>query len=47
MFCKVIFDNLINYAIQYFNDVIKQQKKYKKPNSEEKSPTSSFQQFGS
>ena len=32
-----IFDNLINYAIQYFNDVIKQQKKYKKPNSGEKS----------
>ena len=32
-----IFDNLINYAIQYFNDVIKKQKKYKKPNSEEKS----------
>ena len=32
-----IFDNLINYAIQYFNDVIKQKKKYKKPNSGEKS----------
>ena len=31
-----IFDNLINYAIQYFNDVIKKQKKYKKPNAEEK-----------
>ena len=31
-----IFDNLINYAIRYFNDVIKQTKKYKKPNQEEK-----------
>ena len=31
-----IFDNLIGYAIKYFNDVIKSQKKYKKPNSEEK-----------
>jgi lysyl-tRNA synthetase class 1 len=31
-----IFDNLISYAIKYFNDVIKLQKKYKKPNSEEK-----------
>jgi len=31
-----IFDNLIDYAIKYFNDVIKQQKKYKKPNTEEK-----------
>jgi lysyl-tRNA synthetase class 1 len=31
-----IFDNLIGYAIRYFNDVIKLQKKYKKPNDEEK-----------
>ena len=31
-----IFDNLIGYAIKYFNDVIKLKKKYKKPNEEEK-----------
>jgi len=31
-----IFDNLIVYAIRYFKDVIKLQKKYKKPNEEEK-----------
>jgi lysyl-tRNA synthetase class 1 len=31
-----IFDNLISYAIKYFNDVIRPQKKYKKPNNEEK-----------
>ena len=31
-----IFDNLISYAIRYFNDVIKLQKKYKKPSDEEK-----------
>ena len=31
-----IFDNLIGYAIKYFNDVIKLQKKYKKPNDKEK-----------
>jgi lysyl-tRNA synthetase class 1 len=31
-----IFDNLIGYAIRYFNDVIRQQKKYKKPNPGEK-----------
>ena len=31
-----IFDKLIGYAIKYFNDVIKQNKKYKKPNQEEK-----------
>ena len=31
-----IFDKLIGYAIKYFNDVIKQNKKYKKPNSNEK-----------
>ena len=31
-----IFDNLIDYAIRYFNDVIKSQKKYKKPNDKEK-----------
>jgi len=31
-----IFDNLIDYAIKYFEDVIKQKKKYKKPNNNEK-----------
>ena len=31
-----IFDNLIGYAIKYFNDVIKLQKKYKKPDENEK-----------
>ena len=31
-----IFDNLIGYAIKYFNDVIKLQKKYKRPNENEK-----------
>jgi len=31
-----IFDNLIGYAIKYFNDVIKLKKKYKNPNGEEK-----------
>ena len=31
-----IFDNLISYAIKYFNDVIKQKKQYKKPNIDEK-----------
>ena len=31
-----IFDNLIGYAIKYFNDVIKLNKKYKNPNEEEK-----------
>ena len=31
-----IFDNLIGYAIKYFNDVIKIQKKYKKPITSEK-----------
>ena len=31
-----IFDDLIGYAIRYFNDVIKLQKKYKKPNNKEK-----------
>ena len=32
-----IFDKLVGYAIKYFNDVIKLQKKYKKPNNTEKS----------
>ena len=32
-----IFDNLIEYAIKYFNDVIKSNKVYKKPNENEKS----------
>ena len=31
-----IFDSLIGYAINYFNDVIKSQKKYKMPNQNEK-----------
>ena len=31
-----IFDNLIGYAIKYFNDVIKSKKKYKTPNQLEK-----------
>ena len=31
-----IFDNLVGYAIKYFNDVIKIKKKYKKPNNDEK-----------
>ena len=31
-----IFDNLVGYAIKYFNDVIKASKKYKTPNQEEK-----------
>ncbi len=31
-----IFDKLVGYAIKYFNDVIKLQKKYKKPNKNEK-----------
>ena len=31
-----IFDKLIEYAIKYFNDVIKLKKKYKDPNLEEK-----------
>ena len=31
-----IFDKLIEYAIKYFNKVIKTKKKYKKPNEEEK-----------
>ena len=32
----LIFDNLIGYAIKYFNDVIKLKKQYKKPNKDEK-----------
>ena len=36
-----IFDKLVSYAIKYFNDVIKQTKKYKKPNNEEKIASSS------
>ena len=31
-----IFDKLVGYAIKYFNDVIKKNKKYKKPNEKEK-----------
>ena len=31
-----IFDGLVGYAIKFFNDVIKLQKKYKKPNESEK-----------
>ena len=32
----LIFDNLIGYAIKYFNEVIKLKKQYKKPNKDEK-----------
>jgi len=32
----LIFDSLVGYAIKYFNDVIKSQKKYKTPNKTEK-----------
>ena len=31
-----IFDKLVGYAIKYFNDVLKKNKKYKKPNRDEK-----------
>ena len=31
-----IFDGLVGYAIKYFNDVIKSQKKYKTPSESEK-----------
>ena len=31
-----IFDNLVDYAIKYFNDIIKAKKKYKTPSLEEK-----------
>ena len=31
-----IFDNLVGYAIKYYNDVIKLKKNYKKPNKNEK-----------
>ena len=31
-----IFDKLVGYAIKYFNDFIKSQKKYKKPNNDER-----------
>ena len=31
-----IFDNLVEYAIKYFNEVIKEKKNYKTPNKEEK-----------
>ena len=31
-----IFNNLIKYSIKYFNDVVKKNKKYKKPNNSEK-----------
>ena len=33
---QTIFDNLVGYAIKYFNDIIKKTKKYKKPNNDEK-----------
>ena len=32
-----IFDKLVGYAIKFYNDFIKLQKKYKKPNNREKS----------
>jgi len=31
-----ILDNLIHYALKYFNDVVKPKKKYRKPNDKEK-----------
>ena len=31
-----IFDKLVGYAIKYFNDVIEKNKKYKRPNTDEK-----------
>ena len=31
-----IFDNLVGYAIKYYNEIIKKNKKYKKPNKDEK-----------
>ncbi len=31
-----IFDNLVEYAIKYYNDVVKKKKKFKKPNMQEK-----------
>tara|TARA_B110001452_G_scaffold44965_1_gene34368 strand:- start:1088 stop:2650 length:1563 start_codon:yes stop_codon:yes gene_type:complete len=37
-----IFDNLIDYAIKYFNDIIKLKKKYKKPNVDEKKALTSL-----
>ena len=39
-----IFDNLIGYAIKYFNDVIKLKKKYKNPTFRRKN---SFRGFSS
>ena len=36
IFKTKLFDKLVGYAIKYFNDVIKQNKKYKKPNEIEK-----------
>jgi len=37
-----IFDKLIGYAIEYFNDVIRKTKKYKKPNESEKKALASL-----
>jgi lysyl-tRNA synthetase class 1 len=37
-----IFNNLIGYAIKYFNDVIKVKKNYKKPNQDEKNALASL-----
>ena len=31
-----IFDNLVEYALKYFNDIVKPNKKYRKPNEKEK-----------
>ena len=31
-----ILDNLLNYALKYFSDVVKPNKKYRKPNEKEK-----------
>ena len=35
-FIPNVFDKLVRYAIKYFNDVIRSQKNYKKPNQDEK-----------
>ena len=37
-----IFDKLVGYAIKYFNDVIKKNKKYKTPNEKEKKALNSL-----
>ena len=36
MYPKYIFDKLVEYAIKYFNDIVKPKKQFKKPNHKEK-----------